>query len=71
MVNFFKKGLEGRNMNTLSIIDAIANKQYNAAEEGMSSLQSKVGAALIARKEEVAEAYGDTLGDSRISSLRK
>jgi hypothetical protein len=51
-------------MNTLSIIDAIANKQYNAAEEGMSSLlQSKVGAALIARKEEVAEAYGDTLGE--------
>ena len=51
-------------MNTLSIIDAIANKQYNAAEEGMSSLlQSKVGAALIARKDEVAEAYGDTLGE--------
>ena len=51
-------------MNTLSIIDAIANKQYNAAEEGMSSLlQSKVGAALIARKEEVAEAYGESLGE--------
>ena len=32
-LTFFKKGLEGRNMNTLSIIDAIANKQYNAAEE--------------------------------------
>lgn len=51
-------------MNTLSIIDAIANKQYNAAEEGMNALlQSKVGAALIARKEEVAEAYGDNLGE--------
>ena len=51
-------------MNTLSIIDAIANKQYNAAEEGMSSLlQSKVGAALIARKDEVAEAYGESLGE--------
>ena len=33
-------------------------------EEGcLSLLQSKVGAALIARKEEVAEAYGDTLGE--------
>ncbi len=51
-------------MNTLSIIDAIANKQYNAAEEGMNALlQSKVGAALIARKEEVAEAYGENLGE--------
>ena len=43
-------------MNIISVVDAIANKQFNAAEEGIAEiLKSKMTDALSARKDEVAQ----------------
>ena len=43
-------------MSNISVVDAIANKQFNAAEEGISEiLKSKLTDALSARKDEVAK----------------
>ena len=42
-------------MNTVNIVDAISNKQYTAAEEGLAQLlRDKLQSAVIERKDVVA-----------------
>ena len=53
-------------MNANTVVDAIANKQYNAAEEAIAEmLQSKVSDALVAKKEEVSQDFGSQLGEAK------
>ena len=43
-------------MNTVNIVDAISNKQYTAAEEGLAQLlRDKLQSAVIERKDVVAK----------------
>jgi hypothetical protein len=49
-------------MNIISVVDAIANKQFNAAEEGIAEiLKSKMTDALSARKDEVAQSVAKNI----------
>ena len=53
-------------MNADTIVNAIANKQYNAAEEAIAEmLQAKVSDALVAKKEEVSKDFGGQLGEAK------
>ena len=53
-------------MSANTVIDAIVNKQYNAAEEALADLlKGKVSNALTGRKEEVAKLFGTTLGEEK------
>ena len=53
-------------MNTEVVIDALANKQYNAAEEGIAAiLKAKISDAIIEKKEEVAKTFGQNIGEEK------
>ena len=53
-------------MSANTVIDAIVNKQYNAAEEAIADLlKGKVSNALTGRKEEVAKLFGTNLGEEK------
>jgi len=53
-------------MSANTVIDAIVNKQYNAAEEALTDLlKGKVSNALTGRKEEVAKLFGANLGEEK------
>tara|TARA_Y100000114_G_scaffold29096_1_gene24848 strand:- start:34 stop:636 length:603 start_codon:yes stop_codon:yes gene_type:complete len=53
-------------MNADTIVNAIANKQYNAAEEALAEvLKQKMSVALSDRKEEIAKTFGDQLGEAK------
>ena len=53
-------------MNANTVVNAIANKQFNAAEEAIAEmLQSKVSDALVAKKEEVSKDFGGQLGEAK------
>lgn len=53
-------------MSANTVIDAIVNKQYNAAEEALTDLlKGKVSNALTGRKEEVAKLFGTKLGEEK------
>ena len=53
-------------MNTQVVVDAIANKQYLAAEEALSEvLKQKMSDALVAKKEEVSQDFGSQLGEAK------
>tara|TARA_R100000455_G_C6173333_1_gene53932 strand:+ start:165 stop:548 length:384 start_codon:yes stop_codon:yes gene_type:complete len=56
-------------MNTQVIVDAIANKQYLAAEEALSEvLKQKMSDALVDRKEEVAKSFGQSIDEEKVST---
>jgi hypothetical protein len=53
-------------MNTEVVIDALANKQYNAAEEGIAAiLKAKISDAIIEKKEEVAKTFSQKIGEEK------
>ena len=53
-------------MNANTVVNAIANKQFNAAEEAIAEiLQAKVSDALVAKKEEVSQDFGGQLGEGK------
>lgn len=53
-------------MNTEVVIDALVNKQYNAAEEGIAAiLKAKISDAIIEKKEEVAKTFGQNIGEEK------
>ena len=53
-------------MSANTVIDAIVNKQYNAAEEALTDLLKGKGSnALTGRKEEVAKIFGSNLGEEK------
>ena len=53
-------------MNANTVVNAIANRQYNAAEEAIAEmLQAKVSDALVSKKEEVSQDFGSQLGESK------
>ena len=53
-------------MNTEVVIDALVNKQYNAAEEGIAAiLKAKISDAIIEKKEEVAKTFGQNSGEEK------
>ena len=53
-------------MSANTVIDAIVNKQYNAAEEAIADLlKGKVSNALTGRKEKVAKLFGTNLGEEK------
>ena len=53
-------------MSANTVIDAISNKQFNAAEEAIVDLlKGKVSNALTGRKEEVAKLFGRNLGEEK------
>ena len=53
-------------MNANTVVDAIANRQYNAAEEAIAEmLQAKVSDALVSKKEEVSQEFGSQLGEAK------
>ena len=52
-------------MNANTVVNAIANKQYNAAEEAIAEmLQAKVSDAWL-KKEEVSQDFGSQLGEGK------
>ena len=56
-------------MNTQVVVDAIANKQYLAAEEALSEvLKQKMSDALVDRKEEVAKSFGQSIDEEKVST---
>lgn len=53
-------------MNTEVVIDALVNKQYNAAEEGIAAiLKAKISDAIIEKKEEVAKTFSQNIGEEK------
>ena len=53
-------------MNANTVVNAIANRQYNAAEEAIAEmLQAKVSDALVSKKEEVSQDFGSQLGEGK------
>ena len=53
-------------MNANTVVNAIANKQYNAAEEAIAEmLKAKVSDALVSKKEEVSQDFGSQLGEGK------
>jgi hypothetical protein len=53
-------------MKTEVVIDALVNKQYNAAEEGIAAiLKAKISDAIIEKKEEVAKTFGQNIGEEK------
>ena len=53
-------------MNANTVVNAIANKQYNAAEEAIAEmLKDKISDALTDRKEEIAKSFGGQLGEAK------
>ena len=53
-------------MNSEVVIDALVNKQYNAAEEGIAAiLKAKISDAIIEKKEEVAKTFGQNIGEEK------
>ena len=53
-------------MNANTVVNAIANRQYNAAEEAIAEmLQAKVSDALVLKKEEVSQDFGSQLGEAK------
>ena len=53
-------------MNANTVVNAIANRQYNAAEEAIAEmLQAKVSDALVSKKEEVSQEFGSQLGEAK------
>ena len=53
-------------MNANTVVNAIANRQYNAAEEAIAEiLQAKVSDALVSKKEEVSQDFGSQLGEAK------
>ena len=53
-------------MNANTVVNAIANKQYNAAEEAIAEmLKNKVSDALVSKKEEVSQDFGSQLGEAK------
>jgi hypothetical protein len=53
-------------MNTEVVIDALANKQYNAAEEGIAAiLKAKISDAMSEKKEEVAKTFSQKIGEEK------
>ena len=53
-------------MNTVNIVDAISNKQYTAAEEGLAQLlRDKLQSAVIERKDVVAKNLAKNIDEEK------
>ncbi len=56
-------------MNADVVVNAIANKQYNAAEEALAEvLKQKMSVALTDRKEEVAKTFGKSIDEEKVDA---